>query len=422
MDIKVKEQDLNLFKIDVTLTEEDIKKEIRETLSYYQKNANIPGFRKGKVPIGVIKKSLGGDEELEKDAKKAVIAKAEDKINENYRAITELKLEEESEDGMRRVYSFEATPEIEIPKLDELEVEHKKTKFDKEKIIEETLERYREEYSILNPLDKEIVEEGDIAEVQITKEDGEKFFDRFEVSEKSQSKLAKETLGKKVNEEFDFEDNGEKRKVEVSAILEKLLPELNDEFANQIDPKIKTLDELKKQLEESINSYIKDLEENAINSEIIAKVIEETKIKVSDKTMERLVKSELERIRKEQESKGSSLDKYLEEKKLTEEELKENIKKDILDYWKESLVIQNLSAIFNLKVTTQEIVNTLISMYPYLEKDKRKLENNVKKDPSLYSEIVDLILKHKISSKIRDKVNVKVVEEDENGEDKSEEA
>jgi len=178
MDIKVKEQNQNLFTVEVEITEEDIKKEMRETLGYYQKNANIPGFRKGKVPIGVIKKSLGGDEKLQEDAKKAMILKAEDKISENYRAITELKLEEEDKDGLFRVYSFEAVPEIEVPKLDELEVEHKKADFDKKKIINETLEKYREELAILKPIDRDTVQEGDIVEVQITKEDGEKLFDR----------------------------------------------------------------------------------------------------------------------------------------------------------------------------------------------------------------------------------------------------
>jgi len=396
MDIKVKEQNQNLFTVEVEITEEDIKKEMRETLGYYQKNANIPGFRKGKVPIGVIKKSLGGDEKLQEDAKKAMILKAEDKISENYRAITELKLEEEDNDGLFRVYSFEAVPEIEVPKLDELEVEHKKADFDKKKIINETLEKYREELAILKPIDRYTVQEGDIVEVQITKEDGEKLFDRYEVSEKSEYKLAKESLGKKLNEEFEIEDNNEKRTVKVVAILEKVLPELNDEFAKQIDEKLNSLDELRKQLEESITSYIENLEENAINNEIIEKVISETRIKVSDKTIERLVNSEIERIKKEQESKGG-FEKYLEEQKLTEEKLRENIKKDILSYWKESLVIQNLASIFGLKVSAQEIVNNIIAMYPYLEKDKRKLENNVKKDPSLYSNIADAILKRKIA-------------------------
>jgi trigger factor len=407
MDIKVKEQNDNLFKVEVSISKEDIEKEVKETLSYYQKNANIPGFRKGKVPLGIVEKSLGGREKLMEDAKKAVIAKAEDKVSENYRAITELE-KEESEDGMVITYSFEAVPEIEIPKVDELVIDHKKTYFDKEKIIEDTLNKYREEYAILKPVDRDTVSSGDIVEVQIEEETGNKLTDRFEVSENSQSLIAKHSLGKKIDEEFEVEEDGEKRKIKITAILEKVLPELDDEFAKQVDESVESLEDLKKKLEESITSYIENLENNAINNEIMEKLIKDTKMKVSEKTLKRLTDSEMERIKKE---KGEDFSKYLEEKKMTEEELWESLKEDLINYWKERLVIENIAQLFGLSVSTQEIVNTIISMYPYMAKDKKKLENNIKKDPSLYSEIADIILKNKIATKLRDKVKVNITEE-----------
>ncbi len=413
MDIKVKEQNENLFKVEVKFSKEDIEKEVKETLSYYQKNASIPGFRKGKVPLGVIKKSLGGEEKLEKEAKSSVVAKAEDKIGTNYRAITDLKKEEESEDGMTIVYSFEAVPEIEVPKIDELTIDHKKTNFDKEKIIEDTLEKYREEYAALKPVDRDTVSNGDIVEVQITKKNGETIFDRFEVSEDSKYKLAKQCLGKKLDEEFEIEDDEENKSAKITAVVEKVLPELNDEFAKQIDENIETLEDLKKQLEESITSYIENLENNAINNEIMEKIIKETKIKVSDETLKRLTDSEMKRVKEEKNATEGGFEKYLEELKKTEQELWESMKEDLINYWKEKLVIENIAQLFNLKVTTQEIANSIISMYPYMAKDKKRLENNIKKDPSIYSEIADMILKDKIAMKLRDKVKINIVEEDE---------
>ncbi len=427
MEINVKEQNKNLFTVEVKLTQEDIDKDIQETLRYYQKNANIPGFRKGKVPLGVVKRSLGGDDELKKGAKESVIAKAEDKIATNYRAITELKLDEESQDGMVRVYSFEAVPKIEVPKIDELTVDHKKTKFDKEQIINETLEKYREELAMLKPIEgRDEVKNGDIVELEIIKNNGEKLYDRFEVTEKSQYRFVKDVLGKKINDEFEFEEDGETRKARITSILEKVLPELNDEFVKQIDENVENLEEFKKQLEESIDAYIKNIEDSAINNEIIEKVIKETKIKVSDESLNRLATKELQRIKNEKNKVENGYEKYLKESKQTEEELLKKIKEDILNYWKENLVIENIAGLFNLKVNVQEIVNTIISMYPYMAKDRRKLENNIKKDPSLYSEIADTILKNKIAIKLRDKVKVNIIEdngeEKEDGENKTEEA
>jgi trigger factor len=43
-----------VIKIDVT--EKDYKEKVATILADYRKNANIPGFRKGQVPMGMIKK------------------------------------------------------------------------------------------------------------------------------------------------------------------------------------------------------------------------------------------------------------------------------------------------------------------------------------------------------------------------------
>jgi trigger factor len=54
----------------VHFTEEDFKDEVEKILKDYQRKANIPGFRPGKVPAGMIKKMYG----------KAVTADQIDKI------------------------------------------------------------------------------------------------------------------------------------------------------------------------------------------------------------------------------------------------------------------------------------------------------------------------------------------------------
>lgn len=48
-------------RITVTVTEDDYNPGFQETLKQYSKNANIPGFRKGKVPAGLIKKMYGAE-------------------------------------------------------------------------------------------------------------------------------------------------------------------------------------------------------------------------------------------------------------------------------------------------------------------------------------------------------------------------
>jgi len=56
MDIKQdKIDDLNAV-ISITITPEDYQEKVNTVLKDYRAKANLPGFRKGKVPFGVVKK------------------------------------------------------------------------------------------------------------------------------------------------------------------------------------------------------------------------------------------------------------------------------------------------------------------------------------------------------------------------------
>ena len=48
-------------KINVTISKEDYLPSFQKSLKDYSKKANIPGFRKGMVPSGLIKKMYGRD-------------------------------------------------------------------------------------------------------------------------------------------------------------------------------------------------------------------------------------------------------------------------------------------------------------------------------------------------------------------------
>ena len=45
--------------ITVNIKAADYKDQVEKVLSNYKKNANIPGFRKGHIPMGMVKKQFG---------------------------------------------------------------------------------------------------------------------------------------------------------------------------------------------------------------------------------------------------------------------------------------------------------------------------------------------------------------------------
>ena len=59
MNITRKDVDALNAIITVDISQEDLAPKVEQVLKDYRKRADIPGFRKGNVPIGVIKKQYG---------------------------------------------------------------------------------------------------------------------------------------------------------------------------------------------------------------------------------------------------------------------------------------------------------------------------------------------------------------------------
>ena len=59
MDITQEKVDALNAKLKVKLTSEDYQKKVEKVIVNYRKTASIPGFRKGKVPMGQVRKMIG---------------------------------------------------------------------------------------------------------------------------------------------------------------------------------------------------------------------------------------------------------------------------------------------------------------------------------------------------------------------------
>ncbi len=149
--------------VTVAITKEDYKPQVDKVLQDYRKNANIPGFRKGAVPMSLIEKQYG----------KAVLLDEVNKVLQsslnNY--ITEEKLDilgnplpkvTEDFDWDTDDYAFEfelgLVPEFTV----DLAAKNKVVKYTivaDEAMLDEQVERIQKQYGKLVP--KEKVEEGD---------------------------------------------------------------------------------------------------------------------------------------------------------------------------------------------------------------------------------------------------------------------
>ncbi|UWX55559.1 trigger factor [Maribacter litopenaei] len=144
--------DLNAV-VKVAITKEDYQDKVDTILKNYKKQANIPGFRKGQVPMGLIKKQYG----------KAVLVDEVNKLLQDNlnKYLTEEKLDvlgnplpkqKDDFDWEQEELDFEfelgLAPEFEVPLKTKKAITHYKIVADK-KMINEQVERIQKQYGKL---------------------------------------------------------------------------------------------------------------------------------------------------------------------------------------------------------------------------------------------------------------------------------
>ena len=128
---------------------EEIKGEARKVLNTFIREAQIPGFRKGKVPVELIRKNF--EKELQQETQGACFRAFYPKAVEESKlkvlaleGVTEMKLNET--DGMEFTALVEVRPEYKLPKYKGLAIEQKEAKVE-EAAVEEQLESMRKMFA-----------------------------------------------------------------------------------------------------------------------------------------------------------------------------------------------------------------------------------------------------------------------------------
>ena len=202
--------DLNAV-VKVAITKEDYQDKVDTILKDYKKQANIPGFRKGQVPIGLIKKQYG----------KAVLVDEVNKLLQDNlnKYLTEEKLDvlgnplpkqKDDFDWDQEELDFEfelgLAPEFEVPLKTKKAITHYKIVADK-KMINEQVERIQKQYGKL--VSKEEVGKKDEVSGNFTNE--EEGIDNkalLEIEKLKSKKAIDALLGKKVGEVVTLKTKG----------------------------------------------------------------------------------------------------------------------------------------------------------------------------------------------------------------------
>jgi len=422
-----REENVERIKLFIEKEEQDpiIQKEIDKAAKNYQ----IPGFRKGKAPRGMIKKILG-EERLKSIAAEEVLQKAvNEMVDERDTMLAPIVEELDIDDNGNAVAEIKLfnKPEVTLPDYKDIEViKYLPSEEDVEKMVDERIEELRKENALLEPKEGK-VEPGDSVRITyfVKNEEGRELYNQepkdFEVMEDDPRHVINNTIGLEAGEEksyektFDKEAGGNKKgrdltyyyTVKVEEVYNRSLPGINDDFAKEVkDVEGETVEELKKNIRQKVLEAYEQTAENSINQQIINGLAENTDIAITDETLDRIRQNTIDEMKKEQ-----SYEKELEEYD-TEEDLLDEIEKGNFYKLKEMFSVEKVYKENDMTISEEDINEYIGNAAPSWGMSPEQAKGFVNKDNVMKSRIEELIKQKKVAEFLKDKVTIEEKEFD----------
>lgn len=303
---KIEELEQSRVKLTLTVPAQEVRSEYDAMLREYAKEVRVDGFRKGHVPVSVLERKFGPA--LKAEAMSRIIEKAvEDGLKDVERQPLTYEppaVEGEPAFDLGSDFTFSITydsfPSFELPSLEGLSIEVPAVSVTDEDVARE-LEEIRQRNAIIMEKDGP-AETGDIVTADFVElaEDGTEIAGTarkdfsFELGRQLNIyKFDDEIAGMKAGDEktftkafpadYEFSEYAGKTvtiKVKVTKVKRRDLPALDDELAQDVSEKYKTLDDLKAAVRDNLNHALEHRLRHLKEEQLIDALLSRTRVAI----------------------------------------------------------------------------------------------------------------------------------------------
>ena len=384
MDIKQEKIDELNALLRVKVSPEDYNEKVDETLKNYRKQANVPGFRAGKVPMGIIKKKYGP----------SVVAEEVNKVINNalYEHITNEKIDilgnpmpKEDLDNnidwanpaeMEFTYEIGLAPAFDVKLSKKDKVTYHKVIVD-EKVIDMQIEDFAKRYGKLVPADKSEEKDmllGSFKELDGSgnpKEGGILHTSTISIEMLEDEKMKKKLSGLKVGDAIVLDPNsvskGDADKAAMLGITKEDLDGISNEFEYTVteikrmqvaavnsqlfdkiygEGNVETEEEFRNKIKDEMSSMFNKDSDRVFKKDLSESLIKKLKLSLPDEFLKRWIQATnekeitIEQIDEEYEQYSKSLKwQLIENKIISDNELKVE-QEEVVEYTKGLLTQQ----------------------------------------------------------------------------------
>lgn len=401
MSVKVENLEHNMVKLTVTVPADDFSKALTQAYNRNKKNISIPGFRKGHAPQQLIEKMYGTGVFYE-DAANILIPQTypDEAESTGLEIVSRPEFDiEQIEKGKDFIYTATAAvkPAVELGAYEGIDVKKQDVTVTDEDVDAAIKKEQEKNSRLVDAAEDAAVENGDTVNLDYSGSvDGVKFdggtaegqtlvigSNTFIPGFEDQLVGMKAGEEKDVNVTFPAEyhakDLAGKDAVfacKINKIQKKELPELNDEFAQDVS-EFDTMDEYRESVKSNLVSDKEKAAKNAKTNEAVDKLIESSKMDIPDAMVASQAEQMYEDFARRLQSQGIPIDMYLQYQGSTEAKFKEDIKPQALKQIQERLVLEAVAEKADIKISDEDFDAEVKKIADQYKMDVDKLKESM---------------------------------------------
>lgn len=374
MEAKIEEIGTLTRKISVTLPAADVQKKLEKQYKKLQKEAKLKGFRRGKVPRSIIEKSYKPQVEAEVGEKLVQDTYFDVIEKEKIDAVVHPEiLDHTYNDDGSFTYSVQVDvrPDFEVKGYKELEIEKPQTEVSDEDIQKE-IDTLQRQMAPLKSVEDREVKEGDVVVIdyqgyhkgnpmkQVKNENSSIEVGSGQMGIEFEKKLVGMKKGDEASHEVDFPEKhpnpilADKKvefKITLKDVKERVLADLDDEFAKDVGKEFKTLDDLKNSISEKLTKQKEESAEGELTDSIMQALLNENEFEVPN----RLVEFEVEQMIKQTEEQLEKSGMNLEAAGLSREMLTETNQPVAVQRVRGDFILKKIAELEDVKIKDEDM-------------------------------------------------------------------
>lgn len=378
MSVTVEKLEKSMAKLTIEVAPEDFDKAVEKVYRRERNRIAVPGFRRGKAPRKLIEKMYGAGvfyQDAANDAINDSYPKAADECGEDIVSNPEIDITQ-IEEGKPFIYTATVAlkPPVSLGKYKGVEIEKADDAKATEEDIEKELRRQQDANAKIVDVTDRPVKDGDMIKLDFAGTvDGAAFdggtardYDLTIGSGSFIPGFEDQLIGVGIGESKDvkvtFPENYQEKSLAgkdavfactVNSIKEKQLPELNDEFADEVS-EFSTLDEYRKNIEKNINERRAEEAKQTKQNEAVAAAVADAQLEIPDAMLKTQQESLANEMAQNMQMQGLSFQQYLQYTGMTQDQFIDQMKPQAEQRIKNSLVLEAIVKAENIGVSDEE--------------------------------------------------------------------